>query len=56
MPTQATVKKTAAQDYVVKDIGLAEWGRKEIAIAEIEMPAIAISLRPHSASPMSLTT
>jgi adenosylhomocysteinase len=40
MPTQATVKKTAAQDYVVKDIGLAEWGRKEIKIAEIEMPGL----------------
>ena len=23
-----------AADFVVKDIGLAEWGRKEIAIAE----------------------
>ena len=40
MPTQATVKKAAAKDYVVKDIGLAEWGRKEIAIAEIEMPGL----------------
>jgi adenosylhomocysteinase len=28
----------AAKDYVVKDIGLADWGRKEIAIAETEMP------------------
>ena len=28
------------QDYVVKDIGLAEWGRKEIAIAETEMPGL----------------
>jgi adenosylhomocysteinase len=27
-------------DHVVKDIGLAEWGRKEIAIAEIEMPGL----------------
>ena len=27
-------------DYVVKDIGLADWGRKEIAIAEIEMPGL----------------
>ncbi len=27
-------------DYVVKDIGLAEWGRKELAIAEIEMPGL----------------
>ncbi|MCC6888657.1 MAG: adenosylhomocysteinase [Hyphomicrobiales bacterium] len=31
---------TAAADYVVKDIGLAEWGRKEIAIAETEMPGL----------------
>jgi adenosylhomocysteinase len=27
-------------DYVVKDIGLAAWGRKEIAIAETEMPGL----------------
>ena len=27
-------------DYVVKDIGLADWGRKEIAIAETEMPGL----------------
>jgi adenosylhomocysteinase len=27
-------------DYVIKDIGLAEWGRKEIAIAETEMPGL----------------
>ena len=27
-------------DYVVKDITLAEWGRKEIAIAEVEMPGL----------------
>ena len=30
----------AAADYVVKDIGLADWGRKEIAIAETEMPGL----------------
>src|SRR5215471_4977677 len=36
----ATKKAAAAHDYVVKDIGLAEWGRKEIAIAEIEMPGL----------------
>ena len=29
-----------AKDYVVKDIGLAEWGRKELTIAEIEMPGL----------------
>src|SRR5437667_3514062 len=36
-------KKTAKAvpaDHVVKDIGLAEWGRKEIAIAETEMPGL----------------
>jgi adenosylhomocysteinase len=27
-------------NYLVKDIGLADWGRKEIAIAETEMPGL----------------
>jgi adenosylhomocysteinase len=30
----------AATDYIVKDIGLADFGRKEIAIAETEMPGL----------------
>ena len=30
----------AAQDYVVEDISLAEWGRKEISMAEDEMPGL----------------
>src|SRR6266478_2237613 len=38
-PTAARTKPTS-HDYVVKDIGLAEWGRKEIAIAETEMPGL----------------
>jgi adenosylhomocysteinase len=29
-----------AHDYIVKDIGLADWGRKEISIAETEMPGL----------------
>jgi adenosylhomocysteinase len=29
-----------SQDYIVKDISLAEWGRKELAIAETEMPGL----------------
>jgi adenosylhomocysteinase len=29
-----------AQDYIVKDIGLADYGRKEISIAETEMPGL----------------
>lgn len=35
-------KKTAVitQDYKVADIGLADWGRKEIIIAETEMPGL----------------
>jgi adenosylhomocysteinase len=31
---------TTINDYKVADISLAEWGRKEIAIAETEMPAL----------------
>ena len=29
-----------AQDYVVRDIALADWGRKELTIAETEMPGL----------------
>jgi adenosylhomocysteinase len=32
--------KPEKNDYAVKDIALAEWGRKEIAIAETEMPGL----------------
>jgi adenosylhomocysteinase len=35
---------TSAADYKVKDITLADWGRKEISIAEHEMPGL-ISVR-----------
>lgn len=30
----------SASDYIVKDITLADWGRKELAIAETEMPGL----------------
>ena len=30
----------AASEYIVKDIALAEWGRKELDIAETEMPGL----------------
>ena len=37
----ATAKKTApANDYIVKDISLADFGRKEISLAETEMPGL----------------
>lgn len=32
--------KTVSQDYKVADINLADWGRKEIQIAETEMPGL----------------
>ena len=34
----------AEHDYIVKDIALAEYGRKELDIAETEMPGL-MSLR-----------
>jgi adenosylhomocysteinase len=38
--THAAQRFAPHHDYVVKDIGLAEWGRKEISIAETEMPGL----------------
>jgi adenosylhomocysteinase len=40
-------------DYKIKDIGLAEWGRKEISIAESEMPGL-MALRSHYAESQPL--
>jgi adenosylhomocysteinase len=40
MKPASKAAKGAAADYVVKDISLAEWGRKELAIAETEMPGL----------------
>ena len=37
-------------DYKVKDIGLASWGRKEIAIAEHEMPGLMAIRREYAGS------
>jgi len=36
----STKPKTSSPDFVVKDLGLADWGRKEISIAETEMPGL----------------
>src|SRR6266436_200877 len=38
--TTAAAKKAAFNDYIVKDISLAEFGRKEISLAETEMPGL----------------
>jgi hypothetical protein len=40
----------SAKDYVVKDLSLAEWGRKEIEIAETEMPGLMAVRKEFGAS------
>src|SRR4249919_68275 len=39
-----------SQDYKVADISLADWGRKEIDIAEHEMPGLMSIRRKHAAA------
>ena len=41
---------TGSNDYKVADISLADWGRKEIAIAETEMPGLMALREKYSAS------
>ena len=36
----APLKNVVPTDCVIADIGLADWGRKEIRIAETEMPGL----------------
>src|SRR4051812_22838860 len=36
----AKAKSAPATEYIVKDIGLAEFGRKELSLAETEMPGL----------------
>ncbi|HEY4047778.1 MAG TPA: adenosylhomocysteinase [Acidobacteriaceae bacterium] len=40
MPTATLDRMTPATDFKVADLSLAEWGRKEISIAEHEMPGL----------------
>jgi len=40
MATPTKAPKSKSPDYHVKDLSLAEWGRKEISIAEHEMPGL----------------
>ncbi|MFM2120229.1 MAG: Adenosylhomocysteinase, partial [Pseudomonadota bacterium] len=44
------VTETVFKDYLVADIGLADWGRKEIRIAESEMPALMAIRTEYAAS------
>jgi adenosylhomocysteinase len=47
--TAAAQKPAAVKDYRVADISLAPWGRREIAIAETEMPGL-MAIREEYAS------
>ncbi|MFZ1392732.1 MAG: adenosylhomocysteinase, partial [Dokdonella sp.] len=46
----AVVKNPANTDYKVADISLAEWGRKELDIAEHEMPGLMSIRKKYSAA------
>ena len=49
--TPATIEHTAvAPAYKVADISLADWGRKEISIAEHEMPGLMSIRRKYAAA------
>ncbi len=40
MPHNNSAAKAASQDFKVADLSLAQWGRKEISLAETEMPGL----------------
>jgi adenosylhomocysteinase len=46
----ARIPPVAGADCVVADLGLADWGRKEIAIAETEMPGLMAIREEYAAS------
>jgi adenosylhomocysteinase len=48
-PTQGSAMKTVNNDYIVRDIKLAEFGAKEIAIAETEMPGLMATREEYGA-------
>lgn len=51
--SQPPVTSTSAPDYFVADLSLADWGRKEIRIAETEMPGL-MAIREEFASAQPL--
>ncbi|MGA1264722.1 MAG: adenosylhomocysteinase [Prochlorothrix sp.] len=54
MTREQSAPTTKTQDYKVADITLADWGRKEIAIAESEMPALmAIRAKYQDSQPLA---
>jgi adenosylhomocysteinase len=46
----AVVKPSVSHDYKVADLSLADWGRKEIDIAEHEMPGLMSIRKKHAAA------
>ncbi len=46
----AVLKSDKNADYVVADLALADWGRKEIAIAETEMPGLMAIRKEYAAA------
>src|SRR6201987_5152778 len=48
------LRMPTSQDYKVADISLADWGRREIAIAETEMPGL-MALRQEFGAARPLT-
>ena len=47
----ATAKSTRSQDHAVTDLSLADWGRKEIQIAETEMPGLMAIREEYASQP-----
>jgi adenosylhomocysteinase len=47
--TETAVRELTATDFKVADLALAEWGRKEIVLAEHEMPGLMALRREHAA-------
>ena len=50
MSTKTTEKNLKLEKYKVKDLSLAEWGRKEIRLAEAEMPGLMAIREEYKAS------
>src|SRR6185312_11878956 len=46
----SAVSVPASADFKVADLSLAEWGRKEITIAELEMPGLMSIRRKYAAA------
>src|SRR6186713_14886 len=50
MSTSIATAPTETADFKVKDLSLAEWGRKEIEVAQEEMPGLMAVRKKHGAS------